>query len=194
MSTATLPTLPAQALHTPSAAASGPVVSARGQVSLLAADDGSAPRVVVCRGGYVSPAIDGLRCAGATFSVDDDELSLRIEDHAANQMRLATLLPSLGEAMKPQFRPGRIHGWAGLRCTLPDRLPALGPVHPQRWPGVWMVSGMGARGISLAVMAGELCAAWLENEPLPLAPSLARHLMTERFSVQTAPAGSKRSL
>jgi tRNA 5-methylaminomethyl-2-thiouridine biosynthesis bifunctional protein len=41
---------------------------------------------------------------------------------------------------------------------------------------------MGARGISLAVMCGEICAALLENEPLPLAPSLARHLMAERFA------------
>jgi tRNA 5-methylaminomethyl-2-thiouridine biosynthesis bifunctional protein len=44
-----------------------------------------------------------------------------------------------------------------------------------------MSAGMGARGISLAVLCGELTAAWLENEPLPLAPDLARHLAAERF-------------
>ena len=40
---------------------------------------------------------------------------------------------------------------------------------------------MGARGISLAVLCGELAAAWLGNEPLPLAPSLAKHLAASRF-------------
>lgn len=118
---------------------------------------------------------------GSTFERHCQQAPVREEDHAANQQRLCTLLPALGANMHEPFEPSRVQGWAGLRCTLPDRLPALGPVHPQRWPGVWMVSGMGARGISLAVLAGELCAAWLENEPLPLAPSLAKHLMAERF-------------
>jgi tRNA 5-methylaminomethyl-2-thiouridine biosynthesis bifunctional protein len=40
---------------------------------------------------------------------------------------------------------------------------------------------MGARGISLAVLCGELTAAWLDNEPLPLPPALVKHLSAERF-------------
>jgi tRNA 5-methylaminomethyl-2-thiouridine biosynthesis bifunctional protein len=61
-----------------------PLRAARGQVSHLPATAGSAPEVVVCRLGYVTPAIDGLRCAGATFAVDDDEAALRAADHAEN--------------------------------------------------------------------------------------------------------------
>jgi tRNA 5-methylaminomethyl-2-thiouridine biosynthesis bifunctional protein len=68
-----------------------------------------------------------------------------------------------------------------LRCTLPDRLPAVGPIDSQRLPGLWLCAGMGARGISLAVLCGELAAAWLNNEPLPLPPALAKHLSAERF-------------
>lgn len=119
---------------------------------------------------------------GSTFERQCTDAPLRDEDHAANRQRLATLLPGLGTAMQSQFDPGRVHGWAGLRCTLPDRLPAVGPVNTARWPGLWIAAGMGARGISLAVMCGEVCAALLENEPLPLAPSLARHLMAARFA------------
>jgi tRNA 5-methylaminomethyl-2-thiouridine biosynthesis bifunctional protein len=40
---------------------------------------------------------------------------------------------------------------------------------------------MGARGISLAVLCGELTAAWLNDEPLPLPAALAKHLAAERF-------------
>ena len=119
---------------------------------------------------------------GSTFERQCTQAPLRDEDHAANQQRLGTLLPTLGAAMHSEFAPGRVQGWAGLRCTLPDRLPALGPVNTARWPGLWIMAGMGARGISLAVLCGEISAALLENEPLPLASSLARHLMAERFA------------
>jgi tRNA 5-methylaminomethyl-2-thiouridine biosynthesis bifunctional protein len=119
---------------------------------------------------------------GSTFERNCLQAPVRPEDHAANRLRLATLLPALGAAMAPQFEPQQVHGWAGLRCTLPDRLPAVGPIDPARWPGLWLCAGMGARGISLAVLCGELAAAWLENEPLPLAPALAKHLAAQRFA------------
>jgi tRNA 5-methylaminomethyl-2-thiouridine biosynthesis bifunctional protein len=99
----------------------------------------------------------------------------------ANQLRLSTLLPTLGEAMAAQFDPARVQGWAGLRCTLPDRLPAVGPIDSERLPGLCLSAGMGARGISLAVLCGELMAAWLDNEPLPLEASLAKHLAAQRY-------------
>lgn len=118
---------------------------------------------------------------GSTFERNCEQAPVREEDHAANQVRLATLLPALGEAMAGQFGPDRAQGWAGLRCTLPNRLPAVGPIDRQRLPGLWLSAGMGARGISLAVLCGELLAAWLNQEPLPLPESLAKHLAAERF-------------
>ena len=118
---------------------------------------------------------------GSTFERDCTQAPVREQDHAANQLRLATLLPELGAAMHSQFSPEHVHGWAGLRCTLPDRLPAVGPIDSQRLPGLWLCAGMGARGISLAVLCGELAAAWLNNEPLPLPPALVKHLSAERF-------------
>ena len=119
---------------------------------------------------------------GSTFERQCEQAPVREEDHAANQQRLATLLPNLGAAMQPQFEPPWVHGWAGLRCTLPNRLPAVGPVHPEKLPGLWLCAGMGARGISLSVLCGELLAARLGNEPLPLDASLAKHLAAERFA------------
>jgi len=119
---------------------------------------------------------------GSTFERACPEAVLREEDHAANHARLATLLPSLSEPLRPAFAPGRVLAWAGLRCTLPDRLPAIGALDAQRWPGLQVCTGMGARGISLSVLAGELIAAQLEGEPLPLAPSLATRLVAQRFS------------
>jgi tRNA 5-methylaminomethyl-2-thiouridine biosynthesis bifunctional protein len=136
-------------------------------------------------GSFISgvPTADGLPAwyVGATFERNCEEATVRFEDHADNQARLVTLLPQLGEAMKPQFEANRVQGWAGLRCTLPNRLPAVGPIDSQRLPGLWISAGMGARGISLAVLCGELTAAWLGNDPLPLACELAKHLEAERY-------------
>ncbi len=119
---------------------------------------------------------------GATFERDCEQALVREDDHAANQLRLAKLLPALGQAMAGQFGPDQVRGWAGLRCTLPNRLPAVGPIDRQRLPGLCLSTGMGARGISLAVLCGELTAAWLNHEPLPLPDALAKHLAAERFA------------
>lgn len=125
---------------------------------------------------------------GSTFERACPEAVLRDEDHAANHGRLETLLPALSEPMRPAFAPGQVLAWAGLRCTLPDRVPAIGPVDPERWPGLQVCAGMGARGISLGVLSGECVAAWLEGEPLPLSPSLAAHLSAQRFQTSGRPA------
>jgi tRNA 5-methylaminomethyl-2-thiouridine biosynthesis bifunctional protein len=167
-----------------------PVVSARGQVSLLVADDGSAPRVVVCRGGYVSPAIDGLRCAGATFSVDDDELSLRIEDHAENLAKLDAMLPGYASGLDAAGLGGRV----GFRPASPDRLPMVGavplavaverntPLHAiARIPGLHAISGFGARGLVWSALMAELLASQLEGDPLPLARDLCEAVDPARF-------------
>ncbi len=127
---------------------------------------------------------------GSTFERNCEQAPVREEDHAANQVRLATLLPALGHAMAGQFAPDRVQGWAGVRCTLPNRLPAVGPVDRQHLPGLCLSTGMGARGISLAVLCGELNAAWLNDEALPWPAELTRHLAAERFvpRARTVPA------
>ena len=171
-----------------------PLNPLRGQVSFGHLTDLSVahrqllpPFPVNGHGSFISgvPTPEGLPgwFIGATFERNCEQAPVREEDHAANQVRLATLLPALGEAMAGQFAPDRVQGWAGLRCTLPNRLPAVGPIDRQRLPGLWLSAGMGARGISLAVLCGELLAAWLNHEPLPLPEALAKHLAAERFVV-----------
>lgn len=123
---------------------------------------------------------------GSTFERACAQAVLRDGDHAANHHRLATLLPALSEPMRTGFAPGQVMGWAGLRCTLPDRVPAVGAVDHDKWPGLMVCAGMGARGISLSVLSGELMAAELEGEPLPLELALAQRLKAERFNTPKA--------
>ena len=127
---------------------------------------------------------------GSTFERDCAQAPVRPEDHPANQLRLATLLPELGAAMHSQFEPSQVQGWAGVRCTLPNRLPAVGPIDSARWPGLCVSTGMGARGISLAVLCGELLAARMDPSPQnsPLPEALAKHLLAQRFMPPNAAA------
>ncbi|PUE41144.1 FAD-dependent 5-carboxymethylaminomethyl-2-thiouridine(34) oxidoreductase MnmC [Limnohabitans sp. Bal53] len=144
-----------------------------------------APFPVNGHGSFISgvPTPEGLPgwFIGSTFERNCEQAPVREEDHTANEVRLATLLPALGLAMAGQFDPERVQGWAGVRCTLPNRLPAVGPVDRKRLPGLCLSTGMGARGISLAVLCGELTAAWLNGEPTPLPDALIKHLAADRF-------------
>lgn len=177
-------------------AAALPVVAARGQVSLLKAEPGSAPDVMVCRGGYVSPAIDGLRAAGATFAVDDEDVELREADHAENLDRL--------EAMLPGFAAEVVGGRVGFRPASPDRLPIVGAVADvsqahgdtlaavPRHRSLYAVSGFGARGLVWSALVAEMLASQLNNEPLPLERELVEAMDPARYVLR--PPGKRRTV
>lgn len=128
---------------------------------------------------------------GATFDRDEERLPLHPEEqaaaHATNQGRLPGLAPGAVPLLRPAFEaaaPGALHAWASVRCTAPDRLPCVGPV-AAHLPGLCVSTAMGARGLTRAVLCGELLAAWLHQEPLPLDARLARALRAERLATRS---------
>ena len=180
-------------------AASLPVRPARGQVSHLPAEPGSAPRVVVCRLGYVSPEVDGLRCAGATFVADDEATELREAEHRENLDKLDFILPGFAAPFDPAGLAGRV----GFRPASPDRLPMIGAVPAvaqagrdtplvdiPRQPGLYAVSGFGARGLVWASLAGELLASRLSGEPLPLERDLVDAMDPARYLLKPPRPGA----
>lgn len=134
-----------------------------------------------------APGPDGQPCwlLGSTFERGATTPHLRPEDHTANHQRLARLLPHLADPMAPAF--AQAQGWAGVRCTVPDRLPVVGTPDPHRWPGLHVCAGMGARGLTLSVLCGEVLAAHLLGEPWPVARPLAQALLAQRWLPATAP-------
>lgn len=167
-----------------------PVVAARGQVSHLPATPASPPQVVVCRLGYVSPEVDGLRCAGATFQAGDNDPTLRQTDQKENLAKLDFILPGFAKSLGDCALAGRV----GFRPASPDRLPMVGgiPIATTlasplpletipRQPGLYAVSGFGARGLVWSSLMGELLASALEGEPLPLERSLVAALDPARY-------------
>ncbi|WP_423455374.1 FAD-dependent 5-carboxymethylaminomethyl-2-thiouridine(34) oxidoreductase MnmC [Ottowia sp. VDI28] len=171
-----------------------PLNPLRGQVAFGpmpsdAADHAALPAFPVNgHGSLIShvPTLDGpIWVTGATFERGNARAELHETDHAHNRQRLAELLPTASAAVDVQWIDGRARSWSGVRATLPDRLPAVGawsrasastdPLAPH------LCTGLGARGLTLAVLSGEILASWLHGEPLPVERNLAERLRAERF-------------
>lgn len=160
----------------------------RGQVSWGLHEPGTAaalPVFPVNGHGSLAPAVplpgEAGRLAwimGSSFERDNPRAETRPEDNLHNFSRLQTLLPQTAHALAAKFKSGQVQSWAGVRCATPSRLPALGPLAP----GLWLCSGMGSRGLTFAALCGELLAARLHAEPLPLEQRLADALAPQRAS------------
>jgi tRNA 5-methylaminomethyl-2-thiouridine biosynthesis bifunctional protein len=182
-----------------------PLQSLRGQMTVLRATEKSAAlSEAVCHDGYITPAVNGLHCAGATFSKEEppagalDHASVRAADDAENLDKLQKYLPQLG------FSASDIHGSrAGFRVTTPDKLPVVGPApdfdrtvekfaHLRQGgassedeipchEGLYLATGFGAHGLSGAPLAGDMIAAMISGDVLPVPQVLAAALSPARF-------------
>ena len=156
----------------------------RGQVSwgLRArhGDDGlNLPVFPVNGHGGLIPAVPGLEgifwLMGSTYERDASLPLIKQQDNDENFQRLQALLPQTAALLADQFKKPHIQSWTGIRCATPNRLPRVKRVSASdSSPGLWLCTGMGSRGLSFAALCGELLAAQLHVEPLPVESQLAR--------------------
>lgn len=174
-----------------------PLQAIRGQVSWglrRPADDPVFPAFPVNGHGSLLPAVpvdEGVAwLAGAGFQRDRDDNRIDPADQLANRERLQTLLPHTAQPLATDFQDGTARAWAGVRCASPDRLPLVGPVHPLRQTGLWVNTAMGSRGLTFAVLGGELLAARLHGEPLPVESRMLQALAPQRASLRRRTAAA----
>jgi tRNA 5-methylaminomethyl-2-thiouridine biosynthesis bifunctional protein len=160
-----------------------PVMAAvRGQVTLLPGDAISTrPSLPLAGNGTLIPLSDGRLLAGATWHPGDDDMALRAQDHAHN---LAQMQRLLGGAVRADGDPSLLDGRVAFRCATADRLPIVGPLpaadapvrdqvrHIARAEGLYALTALGSRGITLAPLAGEILASWITGAPMPVEASL----------------------
>lgn len=166
-----------------------PLNPLRGQVTWGALESVTPPRTALPpfpvngHGALVHgvPGPDGRPAwvVGSTFERAMPEPVVRATDRVANLLKLQALLPDAAALLAPQFDAA--HDWAAVRCTLPDRVPAVGLVAPQALPGLAVCTGLGARGLTLSVLCGEWLAASLHGQPWPVERKLAESLNAARF-------------
>lgn len=184
-----------------------PLSAVRGQLSVLPANwpGLSLPALPVAGGGYALPLPDGRLLCGATTQHHDPDPDVRTQDHRHNLRHAARLgvipLPDEGTPLPADFT-GRV-GW---RATTPDRLPLIGAL-PQLPPdgtglparvdkprlvprlrdehgGLFVLSGLGSRGIGWAALAGQLLAHWMDGTPCPVEADLRDALDPARFMLR----------
>lgn len=155
----------------------------RGQVSHLPAGALPAVRHAVCGDGYLTPALQGMHCLGATYAHDDEQAE-RVAEHADNLRHLKVLMPDAVGT----FDSARLTGRVGFRATTPDRLPLVGAL-PARQPeaaGLYGLLGLGSRGLVWSALAAEYLASRLDGDPSPLETDLARALDPARWVTEAS--------
>ena len=186
-----------------------PLKRIRGQISRLPATaESRALKTVLCAEGYVAPPREGEHTLGASFRFDSLDLEPSTEEHEENLEMLREISVDLAARLHvDRLAPQDLAGRAGLRCTSPDYLPILGPLadpsafaeayavlgkdarqvpeQPCPWlEGLYVSGGHGSRGLLSAPLGGELLAAWLEDEPLPVPRAVAEACHPNRFALR----------
>lgn len=162
-----------------------PIARSSGQIEW---GSGAPPRHATTRGNYLAPFEGGV-LFGATF---DKALAPEADARARNLAALRNLAPEVAASMGTASLQSR----ASERATTPDRAPIVGLLpNAEAWlaqyaglahgraikgntpppahDGVYVVGGLGARGLTLAPLLGEVLAGEMCGEPALLS-QLAR--------------------
>jgi tRNA 5-methylaminomethyl-2-thiouridine biosynthesis bifunctional protein len=122
------------------------------------------PRCIVSGDGYVLPAVQGQCVVGGSYlnkAGSDEAVAVARQENLERGAQL------LNVTLPPSARaPSLLTGWGGQRAVIPDRFPVVGPV--SGYAGLWVATGYASRGLTWASLVGDLIAARLTNEPLPL--------------------------
>ena len=131
----------------------------------------------------------------------DTDPAVRVDDHRRNLARIAELTGAPVDAALAD--DPALQGKVGWRLAADDRLPLVGPVpadaaqragarrqeQPRQVPrteGLYLLTALGSRGLTLAPLLGEVLAAWITGAPLPLAASLMDAIDPARFVSRAA--------
>jgi tRNA 5-methylaminomethyl-2-thiouridine biosynthesis bifunctional protein len=186
-----------------------PLKRIRGQITrLVQTEQSQGLATVVCAEGYVAPARLGEHTLGASFDFNSDDLTPTTAEHQGNLAMLAEISADLVARLTISEQDvDNLEGRAAFRCTSPDYLPIVGPLADRGafiqayavlskdarqvpdiacpWlDGLYVNSGHGSRGLITAPLSGELLAAWLNDEPLPLPRSVAEACHPNRFALR----------
>ncbi len=177
-----------------------PVQAVRGQVSHLKTNEHlSNLNTVICHKGYLTPQWQNLHCAGASFLKDDDNIDYRASEDDSNIQQQNDFLSddelTFSSDMLDSAR-------AGIRAKTLDHLALLGNAFDNEvltqqfkdyWKGravkettevkqgLYIMSGLGSRGLCSAPLLAEILAATINNEALPLNMPALTALQPNRF-------------
>lgn len=144
---------------------------------------------VLCYDGYLTPQnpSNGHHCIGASYHRGETDMRYSEDDQQQNRQRLLNCFPQADWAKEVDISAGDAR--CGVRCATRDHLPMAGnvpdyeatleayqdlaenrdtevsaPVYTQ----LFMLGGLGSRGLCSAPLLAEVLAAQMSDEPVPL--------------------------
>ncbi|CAH0534068.1 tRNA 5-methylaminomethyl-2-thiouridine biosynthesis bifunctional protein MnmC [Vibrio stylophorae] len=186
-----------------------PLYPVRGQVTHAPSNAQIAPlRTVLCADGYFTPQDPKhhTHCLGASYGRNQTDLAIRSNEQQENKAKLCASLPHCTalNAIDSDHLDARV----GVRCASRDHLPALGivanyqqniddyqaasdmqdgqKIHLEQVPlayydNLFVLGGLGARGLCSAPLLAESLASQIHGEPIPLSASQLKALHPARF-------------
>lgn len=178
-----------------------PIALSRGQIEW---GEAIAPTRAIAGGAYVAP-FDGGILFGATF---DKHAEITADADAASRKRNLEALTQLAPEIADSVNEQRLHSRASVRATTPDRAPIAsllpdaqawlkqyealahgGRVETDAPPpahhGIYVIGGLGARGLTLAPLLGERIASEMCGEPQLLSQRALDAIHAARFLLRT---------
>ena len=177
----------------------------RGQVEAIKSQgDISKLATVLCHKGYLTPAWQGRHALGSTYNKDDKNTDYRLIDQTTN---LLSHEKALSKCDWIKHLQPTAQGRAAIRCSTPDHLPMVGAIPdiqaqtvqyhdlykalpasrypmPADYTNLFMLCGLGSRGLTTAPLCAEILAIQIVNQPLPLSNHLLDALNPNRFLVR----------
>lgn len=189
-----------------------PLSAVRGQITALPHPAGL-PQAPIAGSGYALALDTQTLLCGATSQHHDADPAVREADHHHNLQQARRL----GLSGLPSEEDGvdGLYGRVGWRAVTPDRLPVVGalPWAPARLAhvphlradqvrqiprqrddtgGLYVITGLGSRGIAWSVLAGRLLAHWVTGAPCPVEADLRDALDPARFVARSARGATAR--
>ena len=178
-----------------------PLQPIRGQTTLLPSQGVLKDlKCTVCHAGYTPPAKGNVHCIGATYGLNETSTEERTADHEINIQQLLSNIPSLNSAIGSKSPTGQ----AAVRCATADYLPIAGPVpretkfittyeqlrHDRKRlvnkkqpniKGLYVLTGLGSRGLTSAPLLSELLVSQMMDAPPPVTRYLHQAVSPARF-------------
>lgn len=180
-----------------------PVTAIAGQIDQF--PQAPTPEHAIATGPYIAPCLSGGMIAGATYekNVPGRDAMTSVTATKENLSAAQKILPEIADHLRLDEAIPR----ASFRCQTPDRLPIVGPLPDWQFyakayeglrqgkqlpyppgefqPGIFVLSGLGSRGLVTAPLCADIIACALSGDPAPVDPSILEILHPARFFIRS---------
>lgn len=187
-----------------------PLRLTRGQVEMVSSQ-GTLMQLntLLCHKGYLTPALNSFHALGSTYVKNDTGREIRHIETEQNfsmhlqSMQAAQWVEELGDFQNNSSNFAR----AAIRCSSPDHLPVVGampsemqfteladlykalPAHRYPVPtvhnNVYVLTGLGSRGLTTAPLMAEVLVSEILGRAIPLPTDLLNAISPNRFIVRS---------